>query len=110
MRATPSPCSTANATLSRSKRPGASPGTSASHPKSSCPSSCGNSAAPRSPAMPPYRKIIRCGLELSVDFALTTSCYDPTPDGLACGRCDACSLRLKGFADNQLTDPAAYAK
>jgi 7-cyano-7-deazaguanine synthase len=53
-------------------------------------------------------EIIRRGLELGVDFALTTSCYDPNPDGLACGRCDACLLRLKGFAENQLTDPRAY--
>src|ERR1022692_1711139 len=55
-------------------------------------------------------EIIRRGLELGVDFALTTSCYDPTPEGLACGRCDACLLRLKGFAENQLTDPRAYAR
>jgi 7-cyano-7-deazaguanine synthase len=53
-------------------------------------------------------EIIRRGLELGVDFALTTSCYDPNPSGLACGRCDACLLRLKGFAENQLTDPRAY--
>ena len=53
-------------------------------------------------------EIIRRGLELGVDFAMTTSCYDPSPEGLACGRCDACSLRLKGFAENQLTDPRAY--
>jgi 7-cyano-7-deazaguanine synthase len=53
-------------------------------------------------------EIIRRGLELGVDFALTTSCYDPNPDGFACGRCDACLLRLKGFAENQLTDPRAY--
>jgi 7-cyano-7-deazaguanine synthase len=53
-------------------------------------------------------EIIRTGLELGVDYALTTSCYDPTAAGLACGRCDACLLRLKGFAENQLTDPRAY--
>jgi len=53
-------------------------------------------------------EIIRRGLELGVDFAQTTSCYDPNPDGLACGRCDACLLRLKGFAENQLADPRAY--
>jgi 7-cyano-7-deazaguanine synthase len=53
-------------------------------------------------------EIIRRGLELGVDFALTTSCYDPTPDGLACGRCDACLLRLKGFAENHRADPRAY--
>lgn len=55
-------------------------------------------------------EIIRRGLELSVDFALTTSCYDPTSDGLACGRCDACLLRLKGFAATGSTDPRPYVK
>ena len=44
-------------------------------------------------------EIVRLGLELGVDYALTISCYDPTPDGAACGRCDACLLRRKGFAD-----------
>jgi 7-cyano-7-deazaguanine synthase len=53
-------------------------------------------------------EIIRRGLELGVDFALTTSCYDPTSEGLACARCDACLLRLKGFAENQRPDPRAY--
>jgi 7-cyano-7-deazaguanine synthase len=53
-------------------------------------------------------EIIRRGLELGVDFALTTSCYDPNPDGLACRRCDACLLRLKGFAENHMSDPRAY--
>ncbi|MBM3994468.1 MAG: 7-cyano-7-deazaguanine synthase QueC [Planctomycetes bacterium] len=54
-------------------------------------------------------EIIRRGIELGVDFGLTTSCYDPTPAGLACGRCDACLLRLKGFAENQMSDPRRYA-
>lgn len=53
-------------------------------------------------------EIIRQGLALGVDFALTTSCYDPAADGRACGRCDACLLRLKGFAENGLTDPRRY--
>jgi 7-cyano-7-deazaguanine synthase len=53
-------------------------------------------------------EIIRRGVELGVDFALTTSCYDPTEDGIACGRCDACLLRLKGFAENQMRDPRGY--
>ena len=44
-------------------------------------------------------QIIRRGLELGVDYRLTTSCYDPAPDGAACGRCDACLLRAKGFAE-----------
>ncbi len=53
-------------------------------------------------------QIIRLGLELGVDFSLTTSCYDPAPTGLACGHCDACLLRLKGFAENRLDDPGKY--
>jgi 7-cyano-7-deazaguanine synthase len=53
--------------------------------------------------------IIREGAALGVDYGLTLSCYDPTPDGAACGRCDACALRRKGFAEAGLTDPARYA-
>ncbi len=53
-------------------------------------------------------QIIRKGLELGVDYALTHSCYDPTPAGLACGRCDSCVLRLKGFAEAGVADPVAY--
>jgi len=52
--------------------------------------------------------IIRRGMELGVDYALTHSCYDPTPEGLACGTCDSCQLRLKGFAEAGLSDPAPY--
>lgn len=55
------------------------------------------------------REIIALGLRLGVDYGLTLSCYDPTPDGRACGRCDACSLRLKGFAEVGAPDPARYA-
>jgi 7-cyano-7-deazaguanine synthase len=51
-------------------------------------------------------EIIRHGLSLGVDFSLTRSCYDPSPEGLACGLCDACQLRHKGFAENGITDPA----
>jgi 7-cyano-7-deazaguanine synthase len=51
-------------------------------------------------------EIIRKGLELGVDYSLTVSCYDPSPAGAACGRCDACLLRHKGFAENQLADPS----
>ena len=54
--------------------------------------------------------IIRRGQELCVDFALTTSCYDPTPEGEACGHCDACLLRRKGFAELGSVDPRAYHK
>ena len=53
-------------------------------------------------------EIIRTGLELGVDYALTCTCYDPSLQGEACGRCDACLLRLKGFAENHVTDPIAY--
>ncbi|MBS3734865.1 MAG: 7-cyano-7-deazaguanine synthase QueC [Phycisphaerae bacterium] len=52
--------------------------------------------------------IIRRGLALGVDYGLTHSCYDPAPDGAACGRCDACRLRLAGFADAGAPDPAPY--
>jgi len=54
-------------------------------------------------------EIIRKGLALGVDYAKTHSCYDPTPDGLACGRCDSCRLRLKGFAEAGTADPLRYA-
>jgi 7-cyano-7-deazaguanine synthase len=52
--------------------------------------------------------IIRTGGELGVDYSLTHSCYDPDEKGLACGKCDSCSLRLKGFAEANLTDPIEY--
>jgi len=52
--------------------------------------------------------IIRRGLQLGVDFGLTTSCYDPSPDGRACGHCDACLLRLRGFAEAGTVDPIPY--
>jgi 7-cyano-7-deazaguanine synthase len=53
-------------------------------------------------------EIIARGLELGVDYGLTTSCYDPSTEGAACGACDACRLRLKGFAEAGLRDPAQY--
>ena len=52
------------------------------------------------------REIIARGLALGVDYALTVSCYDPSPGGRACGRCDACQLREKGFASLGIQDPA----
>jgi len=55
-------------------------------------------------------QIIAQGRRLGVDYGLTSSCYDPDPHGHACGRCDACQLRLKGFADAGLHDPAPYAR
>jgi 7-cyano-7-deazaguanine synthase len=53
-------------------------------------------------------EIIRRGLELGVDYSLTRSCYDPDREGRGCGRCDACALRLKGFAEAGVPDPAPY--
>jgi 7-cyano-7-deazaguanine synthase len=52
--------------------------------------------------------IVRAGLALGVDYSLTTSCYDPASDGAACGACDACLLRLKGFRESGTRDPIAY--
>ena len=54
-------------------------------------------------------QIIEKGLELGVDYGLTLSCYDPTPEGLACGHCDSCTLRLRGFSRVGAPDPAGYA-
>jgi len=54
------------------------------------------------------REIIQLGTRLGVDYALTTSCYDPGPGGEACGHCDACQLRLRGFAEEGTRDPARY--
>src|SRR5437868_6823231 len=53
--------------------------------------------------------IIRLGHSLGVDYALTHSCYDPAPDGAACGRCDSCQLRRAGFEAAGLPDPTRYA-
>ena len=53
-------------------------------------------------------EIIRRGTELGVNFGLTHSCYAPNDAGVACGRCDACRLRVKGFAEAGLRDPIAY--
>ena len=53
-------------------------------------------------------EIIRKGLALGVDYGLTHSCYDPTPAGVACGLCDSCRLRLKGFAEVGVADPVPY--
>jgi len=50
-------------------------------------------------------EIIKKGLELGVDYANTISCYDPSPEGKSCGHCDSCQLRIKGFADNGMSDP-----
>jgi 7-cyano-7-deazaguanine synthase len=53
--------------------------------------------------------IIRRGLALGVDYSITSTCYDPDPQGRACGHCDSCRLRLKGFAEAGTRDPAPYA-
>ena len=53
-------------------------------------------------------EIIRRGIELGIDYSLTHSCYDPGPDGKACGRCDSCLLRLKGFREAGARDPIPY--
>jgi 7-cyano-7-deazaguanine synthase len=55
-------------------------------------------------------QIIGKATELNVDLSLTHSCYDPTPEGLACGKCDSCQLRVKGFREAGLTDPIKYAQ
>ena len=52
--------------------------------------------------------IITLGLSLGVDYSITSSCYDPSPEGEACGRCDACLLRLRGFAEAGVEDPVPY--
>ena len=55
-------------------------------------------------------EIIRKAVELGVDLSLTHSCYDPSLEGLACGECDSCLLRLKGFREAGIEDPIRYAK
>lgn len=53
-------------------------------------------------------QIIRKGVELGVNYSLTSSCYDPAPDGKPCGQCDSCFLRRKGFRENGIDDPLPY--
>ena len=53
-------------------------------------------------------EIIRAGISLGLDYGITHSCYDPSPSGLACGSCDSCLLRLRGFADAGMADPVSY--
>ena len=55
-------------------------------------------------------QIIAKGVKLGVQFSLTTSCYDPVPDGDACGECDSCLVRAKGFREAGIPDPTRYAK
>jgi 7-cyano-7-deazaguanine synthase len=54
-------------------------------------------------------QIIQKGVELGIDYSLTHSCYDPDENGLACGTCDSCQLRRKGFLDAGLDDPTKYS-
>jgi 7-cyano-7-deazaguanine synthase len=53
-------------------------------------------------------EIIRKGISLGLDYGLTHSCYDPTPSGLACGACDSCLIRKKGFIETGIDDPTEY--
>jgi 7-cyano-7-deazaguanine synthase len=55
-------------------------------------------------------EIVQRGLALGVDYAMTHSCYDPAPDGAACGACDACLLRAKGFSEAGVADPTRYSR
>jgi 7-cyano-7-deazaguanine synthase len=55
-------------------------------------------------------EIIRAGTEAGVDFSLTHSCYDPNPEGLACGACDSCILRRRGFQEAAISDPTRYIR
>jgi 7-cyano-7-deazaguanine synthase len=55
-------------------------------------------------------EIIRTGIEAGVDLSLTHSCYDPSPEGMACGACDSCSLRRRGFEQAGVPDPTRYVK
>jgi 7-cyano-7-deazaguanine synthase len=55
-------------------------------------------------------QIIEEGLKLGVNYGLTSSCYDPAPDGKPCGQCDSCQLRQKGFHENGISDPLEYQK
>jgi len=55
-------------------------------------------------------QIIKRGIELAVDYELTHSCYDPSPDGLACDRCDSCIIRRRGFREAKIKDPTRYIR
>lgn len=70
---------------------------------------CGNSIKIHAPLISMTKsEIIRLGTDLGVDYSKTVSCYQPNDKGEACGRCDSCRLRAKGFADAGLPDPTAY--
>ncbi|MDY6904576.1 MAG: 7-cyano-7-deazaguanine synthase QueC [Thermodesulfobacteriota bacterium] len=54
--------------------------------------------------------IIKTGISLGVDYGMTLSCYNPSPDGLACGKCESCAIRRQGFIDAGVADPTRYAE
>lgn len=56
------------------------------------------------------KEIIKKGLKLGVDYSFTHSCYDPKNDGISCGRCDACQIRLRGFQEAGIPDPINYCE
>ena len=56
------------------------------------------------------KEIIKKGLKLGVDYSFTHSCYDPENDGISCGRCDACQIRLRGFQEAGFPDPIKYCE
>ena len=56
------------------------------------------------------KEIIKKGLKLGVDYSFTHSCYDPENDGISCGRCDACQIRLRGFQEAGIPDPIKYCE
>src|SRR5262249_13826562 len=69
----------------------------------------GNSVRVRAPLVKlSKREIIERGMSLGVNYSMTSSCYDPSEEGLACGECDSCQLRLEGFMRAGLTDPIHY--
>ena len=65
----------------------------------------------RSPRLPPLQSaLIRTGMKLNVDYSMTHSCYDPDASGRACGSCDSCLLRKKGFSEAGVPDPTMYSE
>ena len=55
-------------------------------------------------------EIMRLGKKLGVDYSLSVSCYDPSDDGLACGHCDSCLIRMEGFKEANIADPTCYSE
>ena len=64
-----------------------------------------------SPLIDLYKsEIIQAGISLGVDYSITHSCYDPSPEGMACGSCDSCTIRRKGFEEAKVPDPTVYKR